>query len=176
MRGHTNNTASWVPPCAHLTRHPPTRTLQTSLLRQYGTLSNWLYVVASMRLLSVFLGYWYPRRLLNRTLQDELFVLANAPLPGKKVDEKRENFTALTGRTFAVWTAVTFAVCVVTARNPGSVPLLQLCTATFVAAGAYFFLEYAVYKTVSLATVLRPAFFALTSAAWCTYELAKLSG
>lgn len=158
---------------AELCAETPSFRVQVEGAKKYCTLSNWLYVVASLRLLSVFLGYWYPRRLLNRTLKDELFILANSE--GKKTDAPRQEFTGLTGRTFAVWTAVTCGVCVVTALHPENVPLLQLCTGTFGVAAAYFALEYGVYKTVSLKTVSRPAFFATASAAWCIYELNRLS-
>ncbi len=159
-------------PCTRTPAQRPTLALQVVKIRPFATLSNWLYLVASLRLLSVFLGYWYPRRLLNRTLVDELFVKAN---PGaKKADDAKPEFTSLTGRTFAVWTAVTCAVCVLTARNPTNVPMLQLCTGTFVLAAGYFALEWGVYGTVSTKTVARPAFFATSSAAWCLYELSRL--
>jgi len=124
----------------------------------YATLSNWLYLVACLRLLSVYLGYSYPAPVMGQTLQSQLFASANSDK--KKDGPARQEFTPLAGRTFAVWTAVTCAVCIVTARNPGNVPLLQLCTGTFGFALGYFALEYSVYKTVTLQTVLRPAFFA----------------
>jgi len=148
-----------------------------------ATLPNWLYLVAALRALSVGLGYAYPAPLLGETLQSQLFDTANAPAPaaagGKPPPAPaaaRADFTPLAGRTFGVWTAATCAVCLATAAAPGDAHLLRLCAATFGLALAYFFGEVAVYGTVSPAKAARPAFFAVTSLAWCLWELRKLEG
>ena len=135
------------------------------------SLSNWLLLVAALRLLAVVLGYTHPRRVLGETLESQLFVRANSK--GAKGGGESREFTALAARTFAVWTAVTCAVCVATAANPRDRTLLSLCLATFVVAGGFFAGELFVYRTVSPATAARPAFFATVSAVWCAYELVR---
>ena len=142
-----------------------------SLATRVATLPHWLLLVASLRLLAVVLGYSHPRRILGQNLETQLFVRANAAAAGGKAARE---FSALAARTFAVWTAVTCAVCVATAANPRDPTLLALCFATFAIAGAYFAGELWVYRTVSAATAARPAFFATVSAAWCAYEWCRL--
>jgi hypothetical protein len=100
-----------------------------------------LLVVAALRLLSVALGYGW-----SWQLRDKVF----AGRAGSK------EYTALTGRTFAVWTAVTCLVCVITAFNLDNAPLMQLCVGTFVAALGYFALELLVYRTTTPATIASP--------------------
>lgn len=141
------------------------------VVKPHATLSNWLYVVASLRLLSVVLGYTYPKAVFGQNLETQLFDIAN-PKAGddkSKAAKAGKQFTPLTGRTFAVWTAVTCIVCVLTAQEPENTGLLKLCCSTFAVAMAYFALELTVYKTASLSKVLRPAVFASVSAVW-TYN------
>jgi hypothetical protein len=105
---------------------------------KYATLPNWLYVVASLRLFSVVLGYFFPFR-----LRQNLFV-------------KAPQFPDLTARTFAVWTTMTCMVCVLTAQNPTNLAMLQLCCGSFVVALSFFALELFVYRTVSVASAASP--------------------
>lgn len=126
---------------------------------QYCTLGNWLLLVASLRLLSVYMGYVFPKKVLGHTLESQVFDRANNK--SKKDDENQGSaFTSLSARTFAVWTAVTCLVCIATSRQPENQLMLLLCLSTFVIAFVYFMLELFVYKTVSVKTVSRPAFFA----------------
>jgi hypothetical protein len=108
-----------------------------------GFLKWWLVGVASLRLLSVGLGYLSPMQLQRR-------VFSSAS----------KEFTTLTARTFAVWTAATCAVTLMTAFNLDSVPLVQLCAATFAIANAFFGAELLVYKTATVPTIAAPFFFA----------------
>ena len=112
-------------------------------LRDEGVLRTWLLGVAALRALSVGLGYLAPM-----TLQSKLFSRA-----GKQ-------YTGLVGRTFAVWTAVTCLVTTAAALNLRNAALLWTTVATFVAANCFFALELLVYRSVSVATIALPFFFA----------------
>lgn len=103
----------------------------------------WLVGVAGLRLFSVALGYFWPFQ-----LKDKVFA---AP---------KVQFTDLNGRTFAVWTAVTCAVTLMTAFNLSNAPLVQLCVGSFVIANTFFMLEKFVYGTVKVASIAGPFFFA----------------
>ena len=116
----------------------------SSLVTGPHALRNWLVLVAGLRLLSVVLGYAVPM-----TLQTRVFSRTS-----------KQQFTPLVARTFAVWTAVTCVVTLVTAFNLDNPALMATCAATFAIALAYFAMELLVYRTVSLATVALPCFFA----------------
>lgn len=106
-------------------------------------LKYWLIGVASLRLLSVGLGYLSPM-----TLKSKVFSHA------------AKEYTSLTGRTFAVWTTATCIVTLMTAMNLRNVALLWTCVGTFVAANTFFALELLGYGTVSVGTIAAPFFFA----------------
>lgn len=109
-------------------------------------LRNWLLGVASLRLLSVGLGYMRPMM-----LQKQVFNRAS------------KSYTELTGRTFAVWTTVTCVLTVMAALNLDNRALLWTTVASFVAANTFFALELFVYGTVSVRTIALPFFFASES-------------
>jgi hypothetical protein len=139
--------------------HPHTR----AQILPYATLGNWLLVVASLRLLSVVLGYTYPAAILGQNLETQLFDRANTrrdEAEKSKTAKPVANFTPLAARNFAAWTTVTCLVCVATYTDPGNKTLLVLTLSTFLVAMLYFVLEFGVYGTVSFRTVSRPAFFA----------------
>ena len=128
-------------------------------LRDEGVLRTWLLGVAALRALSVGLGYLAPM-----TLQSKLFSRA-----GKQ-------YTGLVGRTFAVWTAVTCLVTTMAAFNLRNAALLWTTVATFVAANSFFALELLVYKSVSVATIALPFFFATSSSLWlAVIQIPKLA-
>ena len=118
-----------------------------------GRLKVWLIGVASLRLLNVVLGYWAPY-----TMQRALFNRAS------------KEFTALTARSVAIWTAATCAVTLMTAFNLNSAPLVDTCFLTFLLANAYFAAELFIYRTVSFSTVASPAFVASELAARCAID------
>ncbi|KAI9032967.1 hypothetical protein DFJ74DRAFT_143233 [Hyaloraphidium curvatum] len=126
----------------------------------HATLSNWLTLVAAMRLFAVALGYAYPRRLLGENLETQLF-------------DGGRGFSPLAGRTFAVWTAATCAVSLAAAAEPENRGLLRAAHATFLLALGYFGLEVGVYGTVSRGKAARPAAIAAISALWTGHKLWK---
>ena len=112
----------------------------------------WMLVVASMRALSVFLGYCAPSQ-----LHGKVFAVDAARF---KQGVGGIQFTALTGRTFAVWTAVTCIVCLAAAARPADTPTLHLAAATFLVADAFFFAELLVYRTATIGSIAAPFVFA----------------
>lgn len=114
-------------------------------LLKHVTFSNWLYFAAALRAFSVVLGYAFPFR-----LHQNLFVNAKP-------------FTDLTARCFSAWTTITCLVCVVTAKNPANVAMVQLCLSTFVVALLFFALELFVYRTTSIYSVATPFLIACES-------------
>lgn len=118
-------------------------------------LSRWLVFVAGLRGLSVFLGYLVPAR-----LSTNLFTRANRAGGVKQ-------YTNLTGRTFAVWTLVTCAVCLFSAANLRNTPMLMLAVSSFAIADMYFAIELAA-GTVSIPSIASPFIIASTSPIVCT--------
>lgn len=112
-----------------------------SLARDESLLRAWLFVVASLRLLSVILGYTLPSRL-----------KAN-------VFSRTRVWTDLNARTFAVWTMTTCVLTLVSAFNLRERSLLLATASSFVIAAAFFFAELFVYETVTLRTIALPLFF-----------------
>lgn len=112
-------------------------------LNNETVLRNWLLGVASLRLLSVGLGYFSPM-----TLKSKVFEHAS------------KQYTELVGRTFAVWTTVTCLITIMAALNLRNTTLLWTTVGTFAAANTFFALELMVYKTVSVRTIALPFFFA----------------
>ena len=148
-----------------------------SSITQYLTLTNWLYTVTSLRLLSVILGYTYPASISGNNLETQLFDKANIKISTEKdkdtLSKRTLQFTPLAARTFGIWTATTCVVCIITTLDIKNKSMLLLCHCTFLLAIGYFTAELFIYKTVSLATVRRPFFVALISAAWTLIELLK---
>jgi Erg28 like protein len=120
-----------------------------SFFQNQQNLKYWLLLVASLRLLSVYLGYIQPSE-----LQKNVFP------PGAK------QYTGLVGRTFAVWTSVTCAITIQTAYNLNNGPLVRIGIFTFLVANTYFALEYLVFKSVSLKSITLPFIFATSSSLW----------
>jgi hypothetical protein len=113
-------------------------------------LSHWLVFVASLRLLAVFLGYFYPQQ-----LHASVFPESRA-------------WTDLSGRLFAVWTAVTCVLTLYAAVNLASLPLLHVTCLTFVIAAGFMLAECFLYRTATVATISTPLFFASENvAAFC---------
>lgn len=114
-------------------------------------LAIWLYVVAAMRALSVFMGYFFPQKLCST-------VFASA---------MKYDTSALTGRTFGVWTLVTCTLCILTAQNlDASSPIFLATMLSFVYAFAFFVLEMLVYKTVSTKSIISPGIVSVASMVW----------
>lgn len=103
-------------------------------------LSYWLLFAAFLRAFAVVLGYAFPS-----LLRQNVFSVA-----------PEGAYSALTGRTFSIWTAVTCLVCIFTSAHIQNDAMLALCLGTFLLAEAYFMLELLAYRTVSIRTALGP--------------------
>lgn len=121
-------------------------------------LSSWLIFAASLRVLSVFIGFMKP----------DLFKT--------KVFRLRPDYVnPLYGRTFATWTAVTCMLCVLCAFNMKE-PTLYLATiGSFVAALLHFGTELLVYKTVDIKGAMSPFLIASISIVWMVWGWGKYS-
>jgi hypothetical protein len=163
-------------PSSHFHPPPPPPSSPQQAITPYLTLTNWLYTVTSLRLLSVVLGYTYPASIAGNNLETQLFDKANAKSPENNKKEgliKNPQFTPLAARTFGIWTATTCVVCIVTTLDIKNRSMLLLCHATFLLAIGYFTAELFIYRTVSLTTVRRQFIVAIISAAWTLFELVK---
>ena len=76
--------------------------------------------------------------------------------------------TRLEGRTFAVWTVVTFVLTLTCAFNLDSKPIYHVTMVSFLVALVYFILEVFVYNTVKIKNFLSPAIIATISFTWMT--------
>jgi hypothetical protein len=102
-------------------------------------LRAWLICVASLRVLSVVLGYLQPA-----TLTKSVFALA------------ADQVTPLTARTFGIWTLLSAVVTLMCALNIESGPLYRTTMASFAVALLYFLLEVGVYHTVDVRSAMPP--------------------
>lgn len=72
----------------------------------------------------------------------------------------------LYGRTFAVWTAVTCALCLACARDPRVAPVYGATLFSFVVALAFFAGEAFIFRTMSPKSAAQPGIIATVSAVW----------
>lgn len=117
-------------------------------------LQHWLVVVALLRLLSVYLGYFNLDR-----FKTNLF------------DKAPEQVTELYGRTFAIWTTLSCVLCLVCARNPTARPIYGATLASFVIAIFHFVTETAIYGTMSWKTAAVPLTIAGFSTLWMGFGI-----
>ncbi|GAB5030483.1 ergosterol biosynthetic protein 28 [Nannochloropsis oceanica] len=106
----------------------------------------WLICVASLRVLSVVLGYLQPA-----TLAKSVFGLAT------------DQVTPLTARTFGIWTLLSAIITLMCALNIESGPLYRTTMASFAVALLYFVLEVGVYHTVDVRSAMPPFIIATLS-------------
>eukprot|EP01023_Acetabularia_acetabulum_P043799 TRINITY_DN4379_c0_g1_i1.p1 TRINITY_DN4379_c0_g1~~TRINITY_DN4379_c0_g1_i1.p1 ORF type:complete len:160 (-),score=14.66 TRINITY_DN4379_c0_g1_i1:195-617(-) len=114
-------------------------------------LSGWLVIVAMLRLLSVYLGYFN-----YEYLQTRLFTLAGSQV------------TPLYGRTFATWTLVTCCLCLICACDNTNPAIYGATLFSFVAALIHFSTELILYKTMSIEGAMSPGIIAGVSVVWMT--------
>ncbi|CAN1137390.1 Ergosterol biosynthetic protein 28 [Linum perenne] len=105
------------------------------------SLGWWLMLVGSLRLASVWFGFFNIPRLRSG-------VYGRTPV------------TAVHGRTFALWTLVTCTLCYTCAFNLDNKPLYLVTLLSFVYALVHFLLETLVYKSMSFANLTTVSFFA----------------
>lgn len=112
-------------------------------------LQHWLVVVALLRLLSVYIGYFNFER-----FRTNLF------------DKAPDQVSELYGRTFAIWTSLSCVLCLVCARNPCNRPVYAATLASFLLAIFHFTTEAAIYKTLTWGKAMVPGMIAGFSTLW----------
>jgi hypothetical protein len=114
-----------------------------------SALSRWLQFVAILRLISVILGYLHPTKLSQN-------LYSGTP----------EESTYLQTRTFATWTTTSCMLCLLCARNISNRGIYAATLGSFIIALAHFLLEFFVYESVTIRTVLQPLIIASISTLW----------
>ncbi|CAH2038422.1 unnamed protein product [Thlaspi arvense] len=135
-------------------------------------LGYWLMVVGSLRLASVWFGFfniWALRLavfsqttswLLSDYKSLKMFFLFKTVLAVSEVH----------GRTFGVWTLLTCTLCFLCAFNPDNKPLYSATFLSFIYALGHFLTEYIFYHTMTIANLSTVAFFAGISIVWMLWE------
>ncbi|KAL0697538.1 hypothetical protein Bca4012_053660 [Brassica carinata] len=131
-------------------------------------LGYWLMVVGSLRLASVWFGFfniWALRlAVFSQTTSSVLSTSFNLHfLIVSAVSEVH-------GRTFGVWTLLTCTLCFLCAFNPENKPLYLATFLSFIYALGHFLTEYLFYHTMTIANLSTVAFFAGTSIVWMLWE------
>ncbi|CAN1185215.1 Ergosterol biosynthetic protein 28 [Linum perenne] len=130
------------------------------------SLGWWLILVGSLRLASVWFGFFNIPRLRSgvygRTSSLPSWVFWVYPVDIGKL----KWFTAVHGRTFAIWTLVTCTLCYTCAFNLDNKPLYLVTLLSFIYALVHFLMETLVYQTMSIANLTTVSFFAGTSIVW----------
>ncbi|PON55159.1 Erg [Parasponia andersonii] len=104
-------------------------------------LSLWLMVVGSLRLASVWFGFF------------DIWALRLAVF-------SQTQMTEVHGRTFGVWTLLTCTLCFLCAFNLENKPLYLATFLSFIYALGHFLTEYLVYHTMAVANLSTVGFFA----------------
>ena len=120
-----------------------------SVKSRTSALSRWLQFVAILRLFSVILGYFYPTKLAEN-------LYSGTP----------EESTYLQTRTFATWTTTSCMLCLLCARNISNRGIYAATLGSFAIALAHFMLEFFIYESVTIRTVLQPLIIASISTLW----------
>ncbi|KAF8108038.1 hypothetical protein N665_0115s0050 [Sinapis alba] len=107
-------------------------------------LGYWLMVVGSLRLASVWFGFF------------NIWALRLAVFSQTTMSEVH-------GRTFGVWTLLTCTLCFLCAFNPENKPLYLATFLSFIYALGHFLTEYLFYHTMTFANLSNVAFFAGTA-------------
>ncbi|KAJ6839382.1 ergosterol biosynthetic protein 28 [Iris pallida] len=106
----------------------------------------WLMLVGSLRLASVWFGFFDIRAL--------RLLFSNT------------HMTDVHGRTFGVWTLLTCTLCWLCAFNLEKKPLYAATFLSFVYAFGHFLTEYAIYDTMVVSNLATVGIFAGTSIVW----------
>ncbi|CAL5383912.1 unnamed protein product [Camellia sinensis] len=115
--------------------------------REMKLLGWWLMLVGSLRMASVWFGFfdiWALR----------LAVFSNTTM------------TEIHGRTFGVWTLLTCTLCFLCAFNLDNKPLYLATFLSFIYALGHFLTEYLIYETMAIANLTTVSIFAGTSIIW----------
>ncbi|GBG00438.1 hypothetical protein Rsub_13094 [Raphidocelis subcapitata] len=112
-------------------------------------LQRWLFLVACLRLLSVYIGIFDP----------EKFRIA-------LIDREPQLVNDLYGRLFATWTLLTCGLCLICARNPTNRAIYGATLLSFVVALVHFATELLVFRTMSIKGAASPMVVAGLSTLW----------
>ncbi|EOX97247.1 Erg28 like protein [Theobroma cacao] len=107
----------------------------------------WLMLVGSLRLVSVWLGFFNVRSL-HRGVYS------------------KSQVTEVHGRTFGIWTLLTCTLCYLCAFNLENKALCLVTFLSFVYAFVHFLTEYLIYGTTTVRNLSAVSFFAGTSIIW----------
>ncbi|KAG0521931.1 hypothetical protein BDA96_08G204200 [Sorghum bicolor] len=107
----------------------------------------WLMLVGSLRLASVWFGFF------------DIWALRVAVF-------SQTEMTDVHGRTFGVWTLLTCTLCFLCALNLENRPLYLATFLSFIYALGHFLTEYLIYHTMAAANLSTVGFFAGTSIIW----------
>ncbi|XXG48922.1 hypothetical protein AAC387_Pa02g3242 [Persea americana] len=107
----------------------------------------WLMLVGSLRLLSVWFGFF------------DIWALRLAVFSNTQM-------TDVHGRTFGVWTLLTCTLCFLCAFNLENKPLYIATFLSFIYAFGHFLSEYLIYQTMVLTNLTTVGIFAGTSIIW----------
>ncbi|EPS64754.1 hypothetical protein M569_10028, partial [Genlisea aurea] len=114
-------------------------------------LAWWLLLVASLRLASVWFGFF------------DIWALRLAVY-------SRTTMTDVHGRTFGVWTLLTCTLCCLCAFDLNNKPLYFATFLSFVYALGHFLTEFLIYRTMAIGNLTTVGFFAGTSIVWMLFH------
>ncbi|KAL4333977.1 hypothetical protein GQ457_07G024620 [Hibiscus cannabinus] len=115
--------------------------------KKMKALGWWLMLVGSLRLLSVWFGFF------------DIWALRLAVFSNTTMSEVH-------GRTFGVWTLLTCTLCFLCAFNLENKPLYLVTFLSFIYAFGHFLTEYLFYNTMALSNLTTVGIFAGTSIIW----------
>ncbi|KAL5560910.1 hypothetical protein UlMin_030657 [Ulmus minor] len=107
----------------------------------------WLMLLGSLRLISVWFGFF------------DIWALRLAVF-------SKSEMTEVHGRTFGVWTFLTSTLCFLCAFNLENKPLYLATFLSFIYALGHFLTEYLIYQTMAITNISTVGFFAGTSIVW----------
>ncbi|XP_021300183.1 ergosterol biosynthetic protein 28-like [Herrania umbratica] len=110
-------------------------------------LGLWLMLVGSLRLASVWFGFFNIRSL-------------------RRGVYSKSQVTEVHGRTFGIWTLLTCTLCYLCAFNLENKTLYLVTFLSFVYAFFHFLTEYLIYGTTTVRNLSAVCFFAGTSIIW----------
>ena len=123
---------------------------------EYYPLKLWLLFVATLRSISVFGGYLRPTLLHNAVTSLDW----PAESDGDGDQRLTKMYAELYTRTFAIWTLRSCIICIFTAFNLHSRPLLYVALSSFYVVAVYFVIELFIFHTVTLGKLFPVVFVA----------------
>ena len=110
---------------------------------EYYPLKLWLLFVATLRSISVFGGYLRPTLLHNAVTSLDW----PAESDGDGDQRLTKMYAELYTRTFAIWTLLSCIICIFTAFNLHSRPLIYVALSSFYVVAVYFVVELFIFHS-----------------------------